>query len=91
MACATCNLIKGILLAQGVNPVIAEAAMPLVQVAEDKVVKVVKRKASAYSKKYAAAFKKEATRFKTKSGSWKKNGFKNAQKAAHKLAKGMKK
>ena len=48
MACAACNLIKGILLAQGVNPVIAEAAMPLVEVAEDKAVKVVKRKASAY-------------------------------------------
>ena len=90
MACATCNLIKGILLAQGVNPVIAEAAIAITAVAEDKVVKVVKRKASAYSKKYAKAFKKEAIRFKTKSGSWKKNGFKNAQKAAHKLAKGMK-
>ena len=37
-----------------------------------------KRKVSAYSK------------FKKKNGSWKVNGFKNAQKAAHKLAKGMK-
>jgi hypothetical protein len=47
----------------------------------------VKRKASAYSKRYGKAFRKVAPRFKLKSGSWKANGFKNAQKAAHKLAK----
>ena len=46
-----------------------------------------KRKASAYSKRYGAAFRKVAPRFKKKNGSWKTNGFKNAQKAAHKLAK----
>jgi hypothetical protein len=46
-----------------------------------------KRKASAYSKRYGAAFRKVASRFKKKNGSWKTNGFKNAQKAAHKLAK----
>ncbi len=49
-----------------------------------------KRKASAYSIKYGKAFKQVAPRYKTKSGSWKKNGFKNAQKAAHKKAKTMK-
>ena len=49
-----------------------------------------KRKASAYSIKYGRAFKQVAPRYKTKSGSWKKNGFKNAQKAAHKKAKTMK-
>jgi DNA-directed RNA polymerase subunit M/transcription elongation factor TFIIS len=46
-----------------------------------------KRKASAYSKRYGAAFRKVASRFKKKNGSWKTNGFKNAQKAAHKEAK----
>jgi len=46
-----------------------------------------KRKASAYSKRYGKAFRQVAPRYKTKSGSWKKNGFKNAQKAAHKMAK----
>ena len=46
-----------------------------------------KRKASAYSKRYGAAFRKVAPRFKKKNGSWKANGFKNAQKAAHKLAR----
>lgn len=49
-----------------------------------------KRKASKYAVKYGKAFKKVATRYKKKNGSWKVNGFKNAQKAAHKLAKGMK-
>ena len=46
-----------------------------------------KRKASAYSKRYGAALRKVAGRFKKKNGSWKTNGFKNAQKAAHKSAK----
>ena len=46
-----------------------------------------KRKASAYSKRYGAAFKKIAPKYKTKSGSWKKGGFKAAQKAAHKAAR----
>ena len=45
-----------------------------------------KRKASAYSKRYGKAFKKVAPRYKTKSGSWMKNGFKRAHKAAHALA-----
>jgi hypothetical protein len=46
-----------------------------------------KRKASAYSKRYGKAFRKVAPKYKTKSGSWMKNGFKRAQKAAHALAK----
>ena len=46
-----------------------------------------KRKASAYSKRYGAAFRKVAQKFKLKNGSWKKDGFKRAQKAAHKLAR----
>ena len=46
-----------------------------------------KRKASAYSKRYGRAFKKVAKDYLKKNGGWKKNGFKSAQKAAHKLAK----
>jgi hypothetical protein len=52
-----------------------------------KAAKKVKRKASAYSIRYGRMFRKVAPRFKKKNGSWKTNGFKNAQKAAHKLAK----
>jgi hypothetical protein len=52
--------------------------------------KKAKRKASAYSKKYGRAFKRVAGKYKLKSGKWAKDGFKRAQKAAHKLAKKMK-
>ena len=45
------------------------------------------RKASAYSKRYGKAFEKVAKDFKKKNGEWKKNGFRSAVKAAHKLAK----
>ena len=46
-----------------------------------------KRAPSAYNRRYSAAFKKVAPRFKTKSGKWKKDGFKRAAAAARKLAK----
>ena len=46
-----------------------------------------KRKASAYSKRYGQMFRRVAPKYKLKNGSWAKNGFKRAQKEAHKLAK----
>ena len=48
-----------------------------------------KRKASGYAKKYGKAFKKVAPKYKKKNGGWKVNGFKSAQKAAHRMAKKM--
>ena len=61
------------------------------QVAQTKgkarVTKQVTRKASAYSKKYGRAFKRLAPKFKKKNGSWKKDGFKRCQKAAHRAVK----
>ena len=45
------------------------------------------RKASAYSKRYSRAFKKVSPDYKKKNGEWKKNGFRSAVNAAHKLAK----
>lgn len=45
-----------------------------------------KRKVSAYSRAYGRAFKRVAPKYKKKNGSWKKDGFKRAQKEAHKLA-----
>jgi hypothetical protein len=89
MACRTCDMIRGLLLSQGVPPALAEAPMPLIEAAETKIEKKVKRKASAYSKKYGKAFKKVAKKYKKKSGAWKKDGFRLAQKAAHKMAKRM--
>lgn len=44
------------------------------------------RKVSAYSLKYGRAFKKIQSKYKTKAGKWKKDGFKRCQKAAHALA-----
>ncbi|AXH78928.1 MAG: hypothetical protein [Circular genetic element sp.] len=49
------------------------------------------RKPSAYSKKYSKAFDKVKGQYKLKSGKWKKDGFKRAVRAAHKVAKGGKK
>lgn len=46
-----------------------------------------KRKPSAYNRRYAKAFKQVANKYKKKDGSWAKNGFKNAQREAHRMAK----
>ena len=46
-----------------------------------------KRRSSPYQRRYKANFKKIAKRFKLKSGKWKKNGFKQAVKLAHKMSK----
>ena len=89
MACRTCDLIRGLLMSGGIPESAAEAAVTLAEPQIVKTEKKVKRKASAYSKKYGRAFKKVAKQYKKKSGAWKANGFKNAQKAAHKLAKRM--
>ena len=85
MACETCRLLKELLVSAGVSTDLAEAASALAAPAEKKV----KRKASAYSIKYGKAFKKVAKKYKLKSGAWAKNGFKRAQKEAHKVAKKM--
>jgi hypothetical protein len=45
------------------------------------------RKASAYTRRYKAAFKRQAMKYRKQNGSWKKDGFKRAVRAAHKEAK----
>jgi len=70
---------------EAMRAMIMNAPSTLSSLSEDVVVK--KRKASAYSKKYGRAFKQVQGKYKTKSGSWMKDGFKRAQKAAHALAK----
>jgi hypothetical protein len=85
MACETCRLLKELLVSAGVDTDVAHAASSIAAPMEKKV----KRKASAYSKKYGRAFKKVAGKYKLKSGKWAKDGFKRAQKAAHKMAKTM--
>ena len=51
------------------------------------IVAPVKRKASAYSKRFGLAFKKVSKKYKKKNGQWMKNGFRDAVRAGHKLAK----
>lgn len=46
-----------------------------------------KRRTTAYQRRYKAAFKKVSSRYKLKSGRWKKNGFQSAVREAHKMAK----
>jgi len=89
MACPTCLAIRAVLEASGMD---YETAATLshsapVKRLDRKVKKTVKRKASAYAKKYGRAFKKVAKKYKKKNGAWMKNGFKKAQKAAHREAK----
>jgi hypothetical protein len=45
------------------------------------------RKASAYGRRYRSAFKRQAMKYRKQNGSWKKDGFKRAVKAAHKEAR----
>ena len=85
LACETCKLLKELLVSAGVPVDIAGPASNLAAPLEKKA----KRKASAYSIKYGKAFKKVAGKYKLKSGAWAKNGFKRAQKEAHKVAKRM--
>ena len=86
MACETCKLLQELLESAGVPTSVAKPASKLAAPFEEKT----KRKASAYSIKYGKAFKRVAGKYKLKSGRWAKDGFKRAQKAAHKLAKTMK-
>jgi hypothetical protein len=85
VACETCRLLQELLESAGVSPSIAK---PISKLAAPTEVKL-KRKASAYSIKYGKAFKRVAGKYKLKSGAWAKNGFKRAQKAAHRVAKTM--
>lgn len=83
MVCETCRLLKELLESAGVNTDVAEAASKLAAPTERKV----KRKASDYSKRYGRNFKRIAGKYKLKSGAWAKNGFKRAQREAHRLTK----
>jgi hypothetical protein len=67
----------------GVSPDVAKPVSRLAEPAEKKI----KRKASDYSKRYGRNFKRIAGKYKLKSGAWAKNGFKRAQREAHRLTK----
>jgi len=83
LACETCRLLKELLESAGVDTDLAQAVSKMAAPVEQKV----KRKASDYSKRYGRNFKRVAGKYKLKSGAWAKNGFKRAQKEAHRLSK----
>jgi hypothetical protein len=87
MACETCRLLKELLESAGVDTDVAKAVGNLAAPTEQKVKRKVKRKASDYSKRYGRNFKRIAGKYKLKSGAWAKNGFKRAQREAHRLTK----
>ena len=92
--CATCNILRQLLIDRGMSPSLAmsigtEVGERVEQVAPIAATKV-KKKVSAYNRKYKAAFKKVAPRYKLKSGKWKAGGFKRAVKEAHRVAGGKK-
>ena len=85
MACRTCDMIRGLLLAQGVStPIVETIDETVLQPAIAEVETKVKRKVkTVYQRAYKKAFNKISKRYKLKSGKWMKNGFKKAVKAAH--------
>jgi len=59
MACQTCDMIRGLLMAKGVDPLVIESAMPLVELAETKVKKRIRsRKQKSQDKNKSIAWKK---------------------------------
>lgn len=92
--CATCNILRQLLIDRGMSPSLAmsigtEVGERVEETAPVLVTKA-KRKVSAYNRKYKAAFKKVAPRYKLKSGKWKAGGFKRAVREAHRIAGGKK-
>ena len=83
MTCETCKLLQELLESAGVSTDIAKPAGKLLAPVEKKV----KRKASDYSKRYGRNFRRIANKYKLKSGAWAKNGFKRAQREAHRLTR----
>lgn len=88
--CATCNILRQLLIDRGMSPSLAMSigteVGERVETAAPMVATKAKRKVSAYNRRYKTAFKKIAPRYKLKSGKWKAGGFRRAVKEAHKIA-----
>jgi len=89
MPCATCDMIRGLLMAKGVDPLVIESAMPLVELAETKVKKRVRsRLQRANDKKKSIAWKKANSKGRKNNGDF-RTGWnqKRVAKYANKLLK----
>lgn len=92
MACPTCAMIRGLLMAGGVNPEIADVVSQSAPVksADKKVKTAVKRGSTRASRKLGRALKQVNKKAKLKSGKFKKGWSRSrVMKEAHKLAKRM--
>jgi len=89
MACQTCDMIRGLLMAKGVDPLVIESAMPLVELAETKVKKRIRsRKQRTNDKMKSVAWKKANSKGRKNNGDF-RSGWnqKRVAKYANKLLK----
>jgi len=69
MACQTCDIIRGLLMAKGVNPLVIESTMPLIELAETNVKKRVRsRKQKANDKQKSEAWSLANAKGRRKNG-----------------------
>jgi len=89
MACATCDMIRGLLMAKGVDPLVIESAMPLVELAETKVKKRIRsRKQRTNDKKKSVAWKKANSEGRKNNGDFRSGwDMKRIARRANKLLK----
>lgn len=90
--CATCNILRQLLIDRGMNPSLAMSIGTEVgerlETTGQTVVKKAKRKVSAYSRRYGAAYKRLKKRHTLKNGKFRKGyNHKKLVKLAHKEAK----
>ena len=90
--CATCNILRQLLIDRGMNPSLAMSIGTEVgeraEAVGQTVVKKAKRKVSAYSRRYGAAYKRLKKRHTLKNGKFRKGyNHKKLVKLAHKEAK----
>jgi len=89
MACATCDMIRGLLMAKGVDPLVIESAMPLVELAETKVKKRIRsRKQRTNDKRKSVAWKKANSEGRKNNGDFRSGwDMKRIAQRANKLLK----
>jgi len=89
MACQTCDMIRGLLMAKGVDPLVIESAMPLVELAETKVKKRIRsRKQRTNDKQKSVAWKKANSEGRKNNGEFRSGwDMKRIARRANKLLK----
>jgi hypothetical protein len=84
MATVTMTMEEYLQLLNGLSSEMMSDGSEMVQVQEEP---KPKRRTTAYQRRYRANFRKIQSEYKLKNGNWKKNGFKRAVQAAHRMSK----